>query len=145
MNEEPGLNRRRFMAAVSGGGLTLTGGLIAWRLWQPQLAARIRRVRLEKRLLHVLRERLVGSPGAERFGPMYLKLRPQDSSQRALLAPILESVITTDHEALSRSDEALAALVRNLIQQDFDAGRTVSLDGWRLSETEGRICALVTL
>ena len=42
----------------------------------------------------------------------------------------------------------LAALRRELsaaIRRDFSAERTTSLDGWILSQTEARLCALVTL
>ena len=36
----------------------------------------------------------------------------------------------------------LEALLNQKIQQDFEAGRTVVVNGWVLSQTEARQCAL---
>ena len=41
--------------------------------------------------------------------------------------------------------ERLRTHVRSLIADDFEAGRTVQLHGWMLSETEARVCALIAL
>jgi len=38
----------------------------------------------------------------------------------------------------------LRRYVRGRIEDDFDSGRTVQVHGWVLSETEARLCALVT-
>lgn len=43
------------------------------------------------------------------------------------------------------SPEQMTDGLRHCIREDFKAGRTVTIDGWVLSETETRLCALKTL
>ena len=43
------------------------------------------------------------------------------------------------------ANSAISTLLTDRIQQDFREGRTVQVDGWILSETEAKLCALVAM
>lgn len=47
--------------------------------------------------------------------------------------------------ALALDRAALAAMLGRSMHADYDAGRVVTLSGWIVSVTEGRICALASL
>jgi hypothetical protein len=67
----------------------------------------------------------VNSAAARAIGAAYLRAHPNDS--------------LTDARAIATQPRAhIAARVR----EDFAAGRVVLLDGWMLSVTEARLCAL---
>lgn len=68
---------------------------------------------------------------AKIIGRAYLALRPREASP-ALLRDLL---------SFGDSPEALAGQVF----QDFRSGFVVSIEGWTVSETEARACALLAL
>jgi hypothetical protein len=77
---------------------------------------------------------------ARAVGERYLAERPGEADEARLvrlLAPL------GDASALS-ADE-LARRVRDAVHEDFVRGRVVTVDGWYLSRTEARLCALSTL
>jgi hypothetical protein len=76
---------------------------------------------------------LRGRKGAIVIGKRYLSLFPQQS-EAATLQALLKADLT-----VHRGD--LAALIRS----DFRTGRTLHADGWALSLTEARLCALANL
>lgn len=47
--------------------------------------------------------------------------------------------------ALALDSAALAAMLEESMRADFDAGRVVTLSGWIVSITEGRLCGLASL
>ena len=74
-----------------------------------------------------------------RLGEAYLRERPDEADRTLLLkelGPGLENIAGI-------SD--LTKRFRARIGEDFAAGRTIILDGWMLSETECRLCALQLL
>lgn len=71
---------------------------------------------------------------ARRVGEAYLELAPEDADTDLL------------DDALGVRDGTIdAAGVRGRARADFDQGDVVDIDGWYLSRSEARLCALVAL
>lgn len=70
------------------------------------------------------------------LGRAYLAVNPDEASAPRLVALIAGSTDTADATATSLSDR---------IRAEFDAGELVRLDGWIVSRTEARLCALCAL
>jgi hypothetical protein len=92
--------------------------------------------------------RLVGlfkhHDSARAIGSLYLATHPEEADAHKLL----ELVIRADDGPLvvhGTSDTELRAWVRRRQARDFATARIVNLDGWLLSATEVRICALAGL
>jgi len=66
---------------------------------------------------------------AKRIGARYLKSYPHEANRDRLLSSVAEH----------RSALMLA------IRSDYRSGRTLEIEGWQLSLTEARICALAAL
>lgn len=77
---------------------------------------------------------------AARIGGRYLALTPAEADAGLLVSSILGK---QEHEAAG--DAVLRRVVGENRQRDFIDGNTVSVDGWVLSRTEARLCALVAL
>ena len=77
------------------------------------------------------------------IGALYLKIVPDEADIQQLLGclcsdhPELEALAENSHAALSNR-------IRALQNEDFDRERVINLDGWILSRTEARLCALTT-
>ena len=77
------------------------------------------------------------SPGElVRIGAQYLQKFPNESSQEELLQKIIENMPGTSFSA---------ELLEDMISGDYRADRTLVLDGWLISVTEARQCALFKL
>jgi hypothetical protein len=74
---------------------------------------------------------------AARIGEAYLEDHPEEA-QPALLARLLR-------EAGLEEAPGPTSRARARIREDFERGRTVQVDGWVLSRTEARLCALTAL
>lgn len=92
--------------------------------------------------------RLVGlfkhRDSARAIGSAYLTTRPEEANTHKLVQLITgadEDPFVVDRT----SDTELCAWVRRRQARDFATGRIVNLDGWLLSATEVRICALAAL
>lgn len=91
-----------------------------------------------------LREQL-GAFYAEReaaaaLGRLYLEANPGESDPELLMERLAGGI------ERPRSDAAaLARHLRARHRADFEHGRLTSLDGWLLSQTEARLCALAAL
>jgi hypothetical protein len=135
------LSRRGFVQAalalagrIWGGSLLRAGGVVAARgvavtnTDSPSAAA--------ARILSCLR----ASRSARRIGAAYLAELNSPPTMATLvrgLAPGLRSSCEIDRAEVRRA-------LRERIQADFARGRLVQVDGWFLSETEARLCALAT-
>jgi hypothetical protein len=84
--------------------------------------------------------RSLGADAVRGIGREYLALTPRESEASTLRAALAASARRHDRRTgvSSRSLDALVAA-------DFDAGRTVLVDGWLLAVSEARQCALVVL
>lgn len=70
-----------------------------------------------------------------RVGEAYLAQRPAEAVRSGLLTALEQALAGSGH---AQATERLNALIR----ADFAVGRTINLDGWVLSVTECRLCAL---
>ena len=75
------------------------------------------------------------------IGTHYKQQVPAEKDDRKLARLILKD---KNGRAIPESTESntLEALLAQKIQQDFEQGRTVVVNGWVLSQTEARQCAL---
>jgi hypothetical protein len=85
-----------------------------------------------------LSELLPHAGSAQAVGRAYLDTRPEDFQPQTLLDTLFAG---EDRADTRRLRDATTAAIR----ADFDAGRTVSLQGWILARTEVQLCAIVTL
>jgi hypothetical protein len=127
------LGRRHLLAAIGA-----AGALVAAEAWAPARAAV--RDPAVGRLVGLFKHR----DSARAVGAAYLALHPEEANADALVrligdAPEDPVVI---HEA---SPPELRAWLRRRQTHDFANGHIVKLDGWLLSRTEGRLCALSAL
>ena len=88
---------------------------------------------------------LVSDPvGAHCIGQIYLSQASAESDPAHLASLILSSLKLTSQDSLRLQRRALSKLFGAEVRADFAAGRTVALNGWILSRTEVRVCALWT-
>jgi len=121
-------SRRGFLATFAAG---IVGAALGLRLyWNPGRTS-AEAQRLARLLPH--------TDSAARLGRRYLEGTPQEADAGRLLTLI--DATPADGEADAALRERLDARTR----QDFIAGATVAVDGWLLSVTEARLCALVSL
>jgi len=79
---------------------------------------------------------------ARAIGGAYLRAVPEESDANVLARRIVRSgpVRLRRLDALSKKE--LTDALQSIIRQDFVSNNTVRLDGWVLSRTEARLCAL---
>lgn len=82
--------------------------------------------------------RLGGEALVHRLGTAYLEASPGERDPQRLAAAIAAG----RHEELG---DRAAPGIEDRIRRDFEASRTVCVDGWILARTEARQCALFTL
>lgn len=71
------------------------------------------------------------------IGKIYLKQHPGETDESRLTKLLSESI--------SLEKGAIVAFINQKIKEDYKTGRIVTIDGWILSVTEGRQCALYSL
>lgn len=123
------LTRRRFVALVAMAvGLLMTGTGVLRRDRRAELG----------RWLGLLR-----SPeSAAVVGDAYLARFPEHSSRAALVAELERCVGRAGRGVAALSDAELRRRLREAVRSDYACGRTVSLQGWVVSRSEARLCAL---
>ncbi len=92
-------------------------------------------------ILAILRDRAA----ARAVGRRYLERYPEDRDQDVLVAMLLDRLQSA---AVSAADNGIASVRRALrlaVGRDFEEQAVVDVDGWRLSVTECRLCALTAL
>jgi len=122
------MKRRAFigLAAAGTAGLLLSETARAGRSFSP--------VTVQPCLLAFLHdEQVVGD-----IGRRYREMAPDENNARFLAEAILAPQPGTVSAALS-------ARLERQVAQDFAGGRTVNVNGWILSVTEARQCALFSL
>ena len=100
------------------------------------------RNRLGNRFVNIFAHNL---QAARTVGHAYLRETPQEYNVDILTEMILRSGTAFSQRLDALSEKNLNANLRNLITEDFTSGNTVHVDGWVLSRTEARICALCAL
>jgi len=122
------LTRRGFLAGLAAG---VVGAALGLRLYWSGARTPAGAERLASTLPH--------SDSAVRLGRRYLEGAPEEADAAHLIALIGTLPAGTE------SDAALRERLQARIRQDFIDGTTVAVDGWLLSLTEARLCALVSL
>ena len=74
------------------------------------------------------------------IGESYLQCTPHEADPI-----VLASLLNLDASGLPQEPDALRRYVRDRIRQDFERGRTTDVNGWVLSSTEARLCAITAL
>jgi hypothetical protein len=133
------LTRRAFLATaavVTSGAAALVGRMQPWRALvaiDPPAGAP---------------ERLVGlftrTASAATIGRGYLATQPQPTSRHDLTRHVVAG-LPAGLDVRRASDHDLRAALAHRIQSDFATERVATVDGWILSETEARLCALAAL
>lgn len=103
-------------------------------------------------LIGTARAAFFADPGAEatlllqsvrRIGAAYLQLRANEASRDTLLSLLGENLsLAGETGAYQKMAGWEAGQFQKLIADDFSSGRVVNLEGWVVSETECRLCAL---
>ena len=78
---------------------------------------------------------------ARQLGRSYRALFPVESDPAELARLILGSLACTGNPQTLKRDELLTALDQR-VRAEFGAGHTLPVEGWILSLTEARLCAL---
>ena len=123
------MDRRRFLTigSVSAAALAAAGG---WS-WTPAP------LKSEVWACPALRSMLDGVASIDALGRRYRAARPEENSRAALIRVL--------HTGLDPGAALTRGRLDERIRADFAQGRTVQLDGWIVSVTEARQCALYSL
>jgi hypothetical protein len=135
------VDRRRFLAAAAG----IVILAMAPRAWASRLLAGGRdasRPSAGGRLVALFHHRR----SARFIGREYLAQRPEEAGEELLVGLVTRGLGGGAEEDLrSASQERLRRLLQARTRQDFAEGRIVRLEGWMISITEARLCALATV
>ena len=101
------------------------------------LGRAVGRERLGARLLQLFRSPV----SAAAIGRAYLQESPQDGDEPRLL----RLICSPGRRWRTANTRQLRVLIAQQQVEDFKQGRLVRVDGWMLSETEARLCALAAL
>jgi hypothetical protein len=125
---------RRFVLFCIG----CASGLSLMPLRAPARALRASADELADRLQALIYDR----SAARRLGQLYVRQVPSEDDPRTLARLTVTSLGAqpADLSALDRT--SLRHWVEARVRGDFASGTTVQLDGWVLSRTEARLCAL---
>lgn len=123
------MDRRQFIGMTAAGAAVLT--LPAWHA-----AASPATVVMEPGLLSILRNRqLIGD-----IGHAYRKEFPRENDVDVLQGTILSGVGVSPAKP-----RTFRARLDRRVKADFEEGQTVTVNGWVLSVTEARQCALYSM
>jgi hypothetical protein len=131
------LSRRTFFAGLAAGIAATALGLRLY--WSGGSGGNTRGA--AKRLAGVLRH----PDSAARLGRLYLESTPGEADAARLVMLIGTARGPALPAITDATDESLRSGLEERIRNDFINGKTVVVDGWLLSPTEARLCALVSL
>jgi hypothetical protein len=89
-----------------------------------------------------LRALLYDREAARRLGHSYVRQVPTEDDPRILARLAVASAEAQQVDAMSLDRASLNQRLDAQVRGDFASGNTIQLDGWVLSRTEGRLCAL---
>ena len=123
------MERKKFVLLVS-------AGVIAVAI--PTWHYKFRSIKYDKLLaMPQLLSNICDTETIVRIGKLYQKQHPDENSERNLVSLLLDS--------LSTENGSIELSIAKRINEDFKTASIVTLDGWILSTTEGRQCALYSL
>jgi len=85
--------------------------------------------------------RLFDEQTIKKTGASYLQKRPAEKNHKELVRLLADNSSIAD----SSNESAIHQYLEEKIKKDFDEGKTVMVNGWVLSVTEARQCALYSL
>ena len=129
------INRRGFLILCGVSVAAASGGAV--RLLRDDEEKAASTEPLTPRVAEALQDR--GS--AEAVGRAYLEANPREDGERRLIQLLRAS--NRDWPLLSDPNE-IRKFARVQARRDYAAGRTAEVEGWYISLTEARLCALVT-
>jgi hypothetical protein len=131
MKQKTSLHRRQFLAfaLTASGALFAQASLSSWLRPQGALGAKLAGL-----FEHQESARIVGVE--------YLKKYPQEADARLLQDRIAAGFAGGYTVLAHASDSAIRQLIEDRVRQDFETEQIVKLQGWILSVTEARLCAL---
>ena len=78
-------------------------------------------------------------------GREYLRIVPEEAQKKILLDLVCRGSTSNKAKLLSSDIPTMRKLLQQSIRKDFETGRTVFINGWMLSQTESRVCALTVV
>jgi hypothetical protein len=129
------VNRKKFL---------LLSGVVASGVAVPVLVRWMRHAGRNKPLLHPASlEHLFDEQTIRGIGVAYRSAAPSENAAQPLTSLLLNN---PGGPAISADDDsAVGRVLQQKVHGDFEAGRIVMVDGWILSVTEARQCALFSI
>ncbi len=138
MNKLRGTTRRGFLRAIILMGAFIFSPLT--RAFQRPGEAAITKQTAEKLVNSIIRRQSAKTVGLE-----YLRRVPEETDLRMLVDLIYPSRQDINTEIAYENKKKIRKSLLQQHNQDLEHGRTVNVQGWILSETEARLCALAAL
>jgi hypothetical protein len=138
MSREGGGNRRQFLVT------SLWLGLLAFiRPYHVWAVATERRSHdsFSSTLVNILRHK----ESARIIGLQYLRVAPSEADAQRLVHLICLGVAENQRSFYEADPERLREFLRLRMRRDFEEGQIIKLQGWMVSVTEARLCALTAL
>tara|TARA_R110002167_G_scaffold29771_4_gene99101 strand:+ start:3955 stop:4338 length:384 start_codon:yes stop_codon:yes gene_type:complete len=121
------MERRKFILIATAGGIAIA--LPTWYF-------KIRSISYDKSLADTpLLSLIWDKTTINAIGNQYLLLVPEEKKERSLV-----KILSTD----TKDNATHSAIANQKIKHDFEEGNTIIIDGWILSKTEARQCALLS-
>jgi hypothetical protein len=131
-------SRRRFLLGACAAAVPVAlAPLKPWRAIVEVTGTRTPAARLAGLLAH--------RDSARSLGRAALAALPGATAPPALAAAVLAGLPGGQAKLAAASDDELRALVAARVREDFDSDDVVQVDGWILSCTEARLCALASI
>ena len=131
-------SRRRFLLGACAAAVPVAlSPLKPWRAIVEVAGTRTPAARLAGLLAH--------RDSARSLGRAALAALPGATAPSALAAAVLAGLPGGQAKLAAASDDELRALVGARVREDFEVEDTVQVDGWILSCTEARLCALASM
>lgn len=138
MSDATAMNRRQFMLLA-----LAAAGAVAARSKLPAIAAGWPKP--ENLLRSKLTALFIHQESAQAIGLAYVQSYPNEADAQALEDQIALGIAGGRAVLAGAGGREMSALINDRIRQDFEAEQVVKVQGWVLSITEARLCALSAL
>ncbi len=139
MNVPAPITRRQFASA--------TLGFVGFSLFLRPLGLRYGSTSSDsyRALGHRIAGLMAHRESAHFVGSEYMRIVPRERSVKELVDLITSTLSDNRYALYSSTDAELRRLLAHRIRRDFEEDRTVAIDGWIMSATEARLCAVAAL
>jgi hypothetical protein len=131
------MRRRQLLAVLALGGAACAGWAGRARAWLAPAARHQQGVALLAAFSR--------PESAAAVGRAYLSGHPADADEIRLAADLADALRSRGCDPLTAPPARLRAAIADQIRADFASGQVVSVEGWVLSRSEARLCALAAL